>query len=71
LAGARALSILLAGHSLVTGVEERVTVFTRELRDDHILYALLVAPARDYAALSNTFRRMISSLRVDDRAAHD
>jgi hypothetical protein len=71
LAGGRSLSIVLAGRSQVTGVEERATVFTRELRDDHILYALFVAPARDYAALTKTFQRMISSLRVDDRAAHD
>jgi len=68
---ARALSVVLAGRSPVTGEEERVTVFTRELPDDHVLYALFIAPGRDYDALSKTFQRMISSLRVDDRAAHN
>ena len=28
----------------ITGGQERVTVLTRELTDDHVLYALLVAP---------------------------
>ncbi len=67
---ARALSVVLSGTSPVTRLEERVTVFTRELPDGHVLYALFVAPGRDYAALADTFRRMISSLRVEDDAAH-
>jgi hypothetical protein len=68
--GANALSVVLAGRSPVTGADERVTVFTRELPDGHVLYALFVAPAQDYAALSRTFQSMVSSLRVNDQAAH-
>ena len=67
---ARALSIVLAGTSPVTRAEERVTVFTRELPDGHVIYALFVAPGRDYPALADTFQRMISSLRVNDTAYH-
>lgn len=67
---APALSVVLAGRSPATGEEERVTIFTRELPDHHVLYALFIAPGRDYTALSRTFQRMISSLRVDDHAAH-
>ena len=67
---ANALSVVLAGRSPVTGADERVTVFTRELPDGHVLYALFVAPAQDYAALSRTFQSMVSSLRVNDQAAH-
>jgi beta-barrel assembly-enhancing protease len=67
---ARALSIVLAGTSPVTRAEERVTVFTRELPDGHVIYALFVAPGRDYPALADTFQRMISSLRVKDTAYH-
>ena len=66
----RALSLVLGGRSPVTGLDERVTVFTRELPDGHILYMLLVAPARDYSALSRTFQTMVSSLRVNDNAYH-
>ena len=68
--GAQALSVVLAGTSPVTRVEERVTVFTRELPDGHVIYALFIAPAQDYSALSNTFQSMVSSLRVNDNAAH-
>ncbi|MFN2385768.1 MAG: M48 family metallopeptidase [Thermoanaerobaculia bacterium] len=67
---APAMSVVLAGRSPATGEEERVTIFTRELPDHHVLYALFIAPGRDYTALSRTFQRMISSLRVDDHAAH-
>lgn len=70
LGGARALSIVLAGRSPVSREEERVTVFTRQLPDGHILYALFVAPSKDYKALSPTFQRMVSKLVVSDRAAH-
>jgi Zn-dependent protease with chaperone function len=66
----RALSVILGGRSPVTGADERVTVFTRELPDGHALYALFVAPAQDYSALSQTFQSMVASLRVNDQAAH-
>jgi Zn-dependent protease with chaperone function len=68
--GARALSVVLAGTSPVTRVEERVTVFTRELPDGHVIYALFIAPAQNYSELANTFQTMVSSLRVNDNAAH-
>jgi Zn-dependent protease with chaperone function len=68
--GAAALSIVLAGRSAVTEQEERVTLFTRELPDDDVIYALFIAPGQDYAALSRTFDRMIASLEVNDSAVH-
>ena len=69
--GAPSLSVVLSGPSAVTRQEERVTVFVREIADDHILYALFIAPQRDYDRLNETFSRMISSLRVSDEATHD
>ena len=68
--GARALSLSLSGRSPLTGQDERVTVFTRELPEGDVLYSLLIAPSRDYGDLDRTFDRMVHSLRVDDRAAH-
>jgi Zn-dependent protease with chaperone function len=68
--GAPSLSVVLSGPSPVTRQEERVTVFTRQLPDDHVIYALFIAPERDYGRLNEVFNRMISSLVVDDRAAH-
>jgi Zn-dependent protease with chaperone function len=67
---ANALSVVLGGRSPVTGADERVTVFTRELPDGHVLYALFIAPAQDYSALSRTFQNMVSSLRVNDNSYH-
>lgn len=66
----RGLSAVLSGRSPVTGQEERVTVFTRELPDRHVIYALFIAPGRDYGELGRTFQHMISSLRVNDEVAH-
>jgi len=68
--GAPSLSVVLSGRSPVTRQEERVTVFTRELPDDHVIYALFIAPGQDYDGLNETFNRMISSLRVSDEATH-
>ena len=68
--GAAALSVALSGHSPVTRQDERVTLFTRALPDEHVIYALFIAPADDYNALRPTFERMVSSLQVNDKAAH-
>ncbi|HEX6853291.1 MAG TPA: M48 family metallopeptidase [Candidatus Polarisedimenticolaceae bacterium] len=68
--GASAISLVLSGRSAVTGEEERVTVFTRELADDHVVYALFIAPGQDYAELKSTFNHMIGTLRVTDTTTH-
>jgi len=68
--GQAARSLVLSGRSTVTGDEERVTVFARQTGDDHIIYALFIAPGKDYPALSRTFTRMMNSMRVNDNAAH-
>ena len=70
ISGSAALSVVLAGRSPITGVEERVTVFTRELTDDDVIYALVIAPGRDYYQLAGTFNHMLDSLQVNDRAVH-
>ena len=69
--GAPSLSVVLSGRSQVTRQEERITVFTREVADDHIIYALFIAPEQDYERLNETFNRMISSLQVSDEATHE
>ena len=69
--GAPSLSVVLSGRSPVTRQEERVTLFTREVADDHIIYALFIAAERDYERLNETFNRMVSSLMVSTNATHD
>jgi hypothetical protein len=61
---------VLSGRSPVTGEEERVTVFTRSLPDDHVIYALCIVPARDYDSLARTFSQMMRTLRVNEEATH-
>ena len=68
--GARGLAVVLQGVSPVTGEQERVRVVTRELLDDHVLYALFVTPRDEASRLESTFDRMVDSLHVDDRVAH-
>jgi Zn-dependent protease with chaperone function len=68
--GAPSLSVVLSGRSPVTRQEERVTLFTREVDDDHIIYALFIAAERDYERLNETFNRMISSLMVSANETH-
>jgi peptidase M48-like protein len=68
--GQPALSQVLSGRSPVTGEEERVTVFTRELPDGHVIYSLFIAPGRDYSTLAPLFSRMVRTLQVDDEVAH-
>ncbi|HEV8199009.1 MAG TPA: M48 family metallopeptidase [Candidatus Polarisedimenticolia bacterium] len=70
ISGSAALSVVLSGRSPITGDEERVTLFTRELTDDDVIYALVIAPGRDYYQLSGTFNHMLNSLEVNDRAVH-
>jgi len=70
ISGAPSFSVLLSGPSPVTRVEERVTVHTRLLPDEHVVYMLLVAPAKDSAMLAPTSERMVSSLKIDARGIH-
>lgn len=68
--GQAALTTVLAGTAPATGEEERVTAVTRETGDGHIVYALFIAPGRDYANFSRAFEQMLNSLQVNDQVAH-
>lgn len=68
--GARGYSVRLRGNSPVTGEMERVTVYTRALPDDHIVYLACVTPARHAVAMERSCARMARSLRVNDAVAH-
>jgi Zn-dependent protease with chaperone function len=71
IAGAPAVFLWLSGHNPHTDEKERVTIVARETEgDDHVLYALLIAPDHSYHRFEPTFDRMLSTLRVNDRAIH-
>ncbi|MEO8452509.1 MAG: hypothetical protein ABI647_22135 [Gemmatimonadota bacterium] len=62
--------MMLSGISPATGEEERVTVFTRRLPDDHVTYALCVVPARDYDGFNRACTTMVRTLTINDAAGH-
>ena len=68
--GAAAYSTMLTGISPVTGLEEKVKVYTRILADDHVLYAVCVSPARDFAGVESTLAKIVQSMVVDEDAVH-
>ena len=68
--GARAYSVLLTGRSPTTGEDERVTVFTRALPDNHVIYALCITPRSASTGMDRACTRMMRSLQVNDGAAH-
>ncbi len=68
--GARGYSVRLSGRSPMTGEQERVTVYTRALPDDHVVYLACVTPARVATIVERTCGRMIQSLRVNDAVMH-
>jgi Zn-dependent protease with chaperone function len=68
--GAAGFSVVLSGNSPATGMEERVTVYTRGLTDGHVIYVLGISPGRDAGTFDPVFRRMMRTLNVNDQAAH-
>lgn len=68
--GARGYSVLLNGRSPVTTEDERVVLYTRALPDDHVIYLVCIAPAREAAVMDRTCSRMMRTLQVNDAAAH-
>jgi len=70
LAGGTALAATLRGTDPVTGINERVTVVTRQLSDEHLLYLLFITPERDASSYGRVLNAMISSLQVNTARAH-
>ena len=68
--GARGYSVRLGGRSPLTGEQERVTIHTRSLPDDHVVYVACVTPTRTATVVEQACSRMVQSLRVNDAATH-
>lgn len=64
-AGGQGLAVALRGKSPTTGINERVTVVTRQLSDGHLVYMLFINPDKETAAYKNAFSSMVASLRID------
>ncbi|HEX3578505.1 MAG TPA: hypothetical protein VHY33_08065, partial [Thermoanaerobaculia bacterium] len=67
--GGTALTAALRGRDPNTGLDERITVVTRQLSDEHLVYMLFITPERDASRYANVLNAMASSLQVSN-AAH-
>jgi Zn-dependent protease with chaperone function len=70
MAGGTAIAAALRGRDPITGIDERVTVVTRQLSDEHLIYMLFVTPERDASRYSNVLNQMVSSMRINPAQPH-
>jgi len=68
--GGQAIAASLRGTNPNTGINERVTVVTRQLADEHLVYLLFVTPNRDASKYQSTLNAMIRSIDVNEGAHH-
>jgi beta-barrel assembly-enhancing protease len=67
MAGGEALAATLRGTDPSTGIAERVTVVTRQLADEHLIYMLFITPERDASRYSSVLNAMVNSMQVSNR----
>ena len=70
MAGGAALAASLRGTDPATGIAERVTVVTRKLADEHLIYMLFITPERDASRYSTVLNAMVNSMQINDTRAH-
>ena len=70
LSGGTALAATLRGTDPVTGINERVTVVTRQLADEHLLYMLFIVPDREASNYSGLLNKMVASLQINSSQPH-
>jgi hypothetical protein len=70
MAGGTALAATLRGTDPSTGIDERVTVVTRQLADEHLIYMLFITPERDAGRYSSVLNAMVSSMQINETRAH-
>jgi beta-barrel assembly-enhancing protease len=68
--GGTALTASLRGVNPNTRLNERVTVVTRQLADDHLVYMLFITPEQEATRYSSLLTAMVNSLQVDEHAHH-
>jgi len=70
LSGGTAIAATLRGQNPNTGVNERVTVVTRQLGDDHLIYMLFITPDRDAQNYNAVLQAMVNSMQIDPTRPH-
>lgn len=70
MANGTALAASMRGVNPNTGINERVTVVTRQLADDHLVYLLFVTPEADASRYNDVLNSMVSSMQIDASHQH-
>ena len=70
LSGGTAVAATLRGLNPNTGVNEQVTVVSRQLSDEHLIYMLFITPQRDAQSYNAVLQNMVASLRINDEQRH-
>src|SRR5262249_38007685 len=70
MAGGAALAASLRGTDAEAGINERVTVVTRQLADEHLIYMLFITPERDASRYSDVLNAMVNSMQINTARAH-
>ncbi len=66
----QALAVSLHGTNPNTGINERVTVVTRQLADEHLVYMLFVTPEREASQYRGVLNSMVNSIEVNETGRH-
>ena len=54
----------MSNKSEATGTQETVAVYTTQLPNGNLLYAIGVAPREEFGTYQDAFRRILSSMEV-------
>ncbi|PYS86387.1 MAG: hypothetical protein DMF62_16100 [Acidobacteria bacterium] len=55
----------LSGRSSITNREEKVSIYTTQMRDGRVFFMMTVAPESDAFQYENAFRNIVSSIRLN------
>jgi len=64
LAGRPGLRTVLANNQSATGQAESIVIFTTQLRDGNLFYAVAVAPQTDFGSYRSVFDKVIRSIQL-------
>jgi len=64
LAGRPGLRTVLANNQSATGQPESIAIFTTQLRDGNLFYAVAVAPQSDFGGYRSVFDKVIRSIQL-------
>jgi len=66
--GRTAMATSLRGRNPNTGVDERVTLVTRQLPDSHLIYMVFVTPEREASNYASVLNSVVQSIQINENA---